>query len=388
MIVFLRKWILLIAYAFVYPLPVQRRIVFASGHATRLTGNLEALHNEVARHAPEARMVVLVRSSAAARGSKLDTLLFALRAEYYLATSQVFIVDDYFFPLYVIRLKPQVTVIQTWHASGAFKKIGYSVVDKTFGASPSLIRQVRIHSNYTYCLIASQNAVPAYAEAFGQPAERFFSLGIPRTDVFFDPAFAKRARKVRKKYYIPAKKKTILYAPTFRGTSKQSAVFHEGLDLHELQRVCGDEYVLLLRLHPFVAAEVALDEELAGFVIDVSRHADINELMLVSDVLVTDYSSAIYEYSLLGRPMAFFAPDFEEYQAERGFYFDYETGVPGPVFTTTSELAKYLSAGRFDLARVAEFRDRSFDLADGHASQRVVDQLVLPALERPGSKRP
>ena len=380
MIVFLRKWILRIAYALMYPLPVRQRIVFASGHASRLTGNLEALHHEVERRSLNVETIVLVRASTAARASKLDTLLFALRAEYYLATSRVFIVDDYFFPLYVIRLKPDTTVIQTWHASGAFKKIGYSVVDKTFGASPSLVRQVRIHSNYTYCLIASQNAVPAYSEAFGQPAERFVSLGIPRTDVFFDPAFAKQAEKVRRKYNIPAEKKTILYAPTFRGDSKHSATYHDELDLHALHQACGNEYVLLLRLHPFVAAEVDLDEDLAGFVIDVSRHGDINELMILSDILVTDYSSTIYEFSLLGRPMAFFAPDFEAYQAERGFYFDYQTGVPGPVFTTTLELGKYLSAGKFDLTRVEEFRARSFDIADGHASQRVVEQLVLPRL--------
>ena len=380
MIIFLRKWFLRVAYVLMRPLPVRDRVVFASGHTIRLGGTLKALHDDLMRRDPNAETVVLVRTSAAARTSKLDTLVFALRAEYYLATSSVFVVDDYFFPLYVIRLKPQTTVIQTWHASGAFKKIGYSVVDKTFGASPSLVRQVRIHSNYTYCLIASQSAVPAYAEAFGQPAERFVSLGIPRTDVFFDPAFAARARAIRRKYGIPAKKKAILYAPTFRGDSKHSATYHDELDLHELQAACGDQYVLLLRLHPFVAAEVDLDESLSEFVVDVSRHADINELMLVSDILVTDYSSTIYEFSLLGRPMAFFAPDFEAYQTERGFYFDYESGVPGPVFTTTRELAEYLAAGSFDLTRVEEFKARSFDIADGRGSERVVDKLVLPAL--------
>jgi len=359
---------------------VRPRVVFASSHATRLGGNLAAIRDEIERRGIDVETVALLRKSPAARASKLDTVLFALRAEYYLATSRVFIVDDYFFPLYVIRLKPQTTVVQTWHASGAFKKIGYSVVNKTFGASLSLVRQVRIHSNYTFCLIASQNAVPAYSEAFNQPADRFVSLGVPRTDVFFDPAFVNRADKVRRKYNLPANKKAILYAPTFRGDSKHSATYHDGLDLNELLEACGDEYVLLLRLHPFVAAEVDLDERLSGFVIDVSRHADINELLLVSDVLVTDYSSTIYEYALLERPMAFFAPDFEAYQAERGFYFDYESGVPGPVFTTTSGLAEYLSAGEFDIARVREFRTRSFDTADGHASERVVDQLVLPAL--------
>jgi CDP-ribitol ribitolphosphotransferase len=95
---------------------------------------------------------------------------------------------------------------------------------------------------------------------------------------------------------------------------------------------------------------------------------------------VTDYSSAIYEYSLLGRPMAFFAPDHDAYEAERGFYFDFRTGVPGPVFETTHGLARWLRAGEFDLDRVARFRAESFDVADGHATERFVDRLVEPAL--------
>jgi CDP-ribitol ribitolphosphotransferase len=126
--------------------------------------------------------------------------------------------------------------------------------------------------------------------------------------------------------------------------------------------------------------------ELQGFAIDVSDHPDINELMLVSDVLVTDYSSAIYEFALLDRPMVFFAPDYEAYEAERGFYFDYRTGVPGPIFETSEELAAYLRAGEFDLARVERFRRESFDIADGRSTARVTDELIVPALDGAGGR--
>jgi teichoic acid ribitol-phosphate primase len=138
--------------------------------------------------------------------------------------------------------------------------------------------------------------------------------------------------------------------------------------------------VLLMRLHPFVRESAPIPAGLEDFAIDVSDHPDIHELMHVSDVLVTDYSSAIFEFSLLNRPMAFFAPDHAEYDDERGFYFDFRTGVPGPIFETTGELAAWLRAGEFDLARVARFRDESFEIADGHATERFVDQIVLPAL--------
>ena len=100
----------------------------------------------------------------------------------------------------------------------------------------------------------------------------------------------------------------------------------------------------------------------------------------MSDVLITDYSSVIYEASLVGVPMVFFAPDHAAYELERGFYFDYRTGVPGEIFETTGPLADHIAAGRFDLARVEAFRAASFDVADGHATERFIHRVVRPAL--------
>ena len=382
MIAFAGKWTLKAAFALFRPLPVRDRVVLASSHTTHLSGNLEFIADELTRRGLSSKVVVL--ASAARRGvlGRVMTLASGIRAEYYLATSRVFVVDDYFFPLYVVTPKPGTTVVQTWHASGAFKKVGYSLLDKSFGASEELVRHVAIHSNYNVVLVGSQTAVPAYAEAFRQPPERFVSsIGIPRTDLFFDAEkVARTAAVVRAKYALHEGKRVVLYAPTFRGDSKRVAAYHDSLDLQVMRERLAEDTVLLLRLHPFVASHTAIDPSLAGFVINVSDHADINELMLVSDVLVTDYSSAIFEYSLLGRPMAFFAPDFEAYEAERGFYFHYADGVPGPVFTTSEALADYLAAGEFDTGRVARFRADSFEVADGHASERFVDELVMPAL--------
>ena len=107
----------------------------------------------------------------------------------------------------------------------------------------------------------------------------------------------------------------------------------------------------------------------------------MNELMLVADVLVTDYSSAIFEYALLGRPIVFFAPDHAAYERERGFYFDFATGAPGPIFEETEPLARFLRRAEFDLARVRQFAADSFDVADGGATERFVDRVVLPALQ-------
>ena len=154
-----------------------------------------------------------------------------------------------------------------------------------------------------------------------------------------------------------------------------------------MHEVLGDDHAVLLKLHPFVRDALAIPPELASFAIDASADPDLNELMLVSDVLVTDYSSAIYEFALLGRPIAFLAPDGDAYEHERGFYLDFPADLPGPVFTTTADLAAAIKADAFDLERVRAFAAASFDVVDGHATARIVDEVILPALARRGAGR-
>jgi CDP-glycerol glycerophosphotransferase (TagB/SpsB family) len=388
-VVTIRIVLVRVAFGLARLLPLRRRVVLATAHAPTLGGNLAAIADDLAARRPRIEVVRLAHRPGVGGRGRLTAAWHAVVAGYYLATSRVFIVDDYFFPIYVIKPRTGTTIIQTWHACGAFKKVGYSVLDKSFGVDEALASRVRIHSNYDVCLVASQSAAPAYAEAFRQPLERFRSdLGIPRTDVFFGEEHLARTRAaVRARYGLTDGRRVILYAPTFRGDSVTDARATDDLDLGVLRAALGDDHVLLVRLHPFIRSRTTIGPDLADFAIDVSDHPDINELMLVSDVLVTDYSSAIFEFALLGRAMVFFAPDYEAYERERGFYFDYRTGVPGPIFETTAGVAAYLRAGVFDLDRVERFRAASFDVADGGSATRVTERLIVPSLTRAGDRR-
>ena len=198
--------------------------------------------------------------------------------------------------------------------------------------------------------------------------------------MFFDAAARARAEAaVRSRYGVDAGRRVVLYAPTFRGAGPRDARDPGLLDVARLHATLGDGWVLLLRLHPLVATAASLPPgtRVRRRRLGLAGH---ERLLLVADVLVTDYSSVMFEFALLERPMAFLAPDADAYTAERGFYLDLRTDLPGPAFATTADLATHLASGSFDVERTRAFARRWFDVADGRAAARFVDRVVLPAL--------
>lgn len=371
--------------------PIRERVVLATSHANEISGNLAEIEDELRdRLGTEAAIVVLAAKVGLRPRELARTLWLAARAGYHLATARAFVVDDHFFPMYAIRPRPGTSFLQVWHACGAFKRFGYSVAEREFGADLRVLERFPIHTNYDLCLVSAMRFAPRYAEAFRLPLERFTSrFGIPRTDLFFDDRRRTAAAEaVRRRHGIAPGARVVLYAPTFRGRTVGRARDPLELDLSRLAELLDPETVVLVRSHPFATANrgapaaTGAHPPRSGRLIDVSGDRNINELMLISDVLVTDYSSAIYEFALLERPMAFFAPDLAAYEQERGFYFDYRSGVPGPVFESTDELAGWLRSGEVDLERVRRFREEAFDVADGRATQRLVGEYLLPRLGR------
>lgn len=363
-------------------LPLRPYVVLATAHVPAIRGNLAAIGAELRRRDPVVPIVELVHDSRPGIGGLLRGTLNSVVAGWHLARARVFVVDSHYTPLYVVRRRPGTVVVQTWHACAAIKRIGYSVVDRSFGADETVTGLIRLHANYDLCLAASEAAAIQYVEAFRQPRSLFATdLGIPRTDILCDPvAGATTAARIRERYGIPPGRRVVLHAPTFRGDSLIRARDPGTLDIDALAEALGEDHVLLVRLHPAIRRSLAGRAGGRGAVIDVSDHPEVNELLLAADVLVTDYSSLAFEFALLGRPMVFLAPDIAEYEAERGFYFDYRAVMPGPVVTTTDEVAAAIRAWRWDLERVRAFAATWIEVADGRASARFVDRIVLPGL--------
>jgi CDP-glycerol glycerophosphotransferase len=209
--------------------------------------------------------------------------------------------------------------------------------------------------------------------------------GYPRNDVLTGPVRDDVRARVRVELGIPDGTTAVLYAPTWR----DDLVFdHAGnqdfdvpIDLEAFAKGLGDDHVLLLRLHSLVSGRLAIPP--GAPVIDVSDRVESAELYLAADMLVTDYSSAMFDFAVTGKPMVFYTYDLEHYRDDlRGFYFDLVGVAPGPLVRTSEELVEAIAdrdVAASELAgRYARFRETFCSLEDGHATDRVLDLLFPP----------
>lgn len=285
-----------------------------------------------------------------------------------LATSKFVFLNDNFLPMSGCNFQKDAVVVQLWHAEGVFKKFGLSI------PQPEQVRKNEIASNkrLSFVVCSSKNVVPYYAEAFGISEDKVLPLGTPRTDRFFKKENLEAAKeKFYKKYPSLKRKKLVLYAPTFRDDPEQNEKLLENFDAERLMKILGDEYALLLRLHPQIRPKTA---RLNG-TIDVTEYPDVRELVVVCDALITDYSSICMDFSLLDKKTVFFAYDLEEYRKSRDFYFDYADYVPGPVTPCVEDAAKALLAP-FDREKNEKFKRFNFDFADSESALRVVEEII------------
>ena len=282
-----------------------------------------------------------------------------------LATSKYVFLNDNFFPLAFMNFKSETLVIQLWHAPGAFKKFGASV------ESREMLKM--ISDNTDYLITTSKHINSYYSEAFQIDESKIKPLGLPRADYYFKNHDIGSLRVAfNERYSVDADKKIILYAPTFREDKEFNNVFNY-LDLEKFNERLSDDYVLALRLHPKIKKFYSDDISANGEYIDCSDYENEQELLLLADLLITDYSSIMIEFALINKPIVFFAYDLDNYlENERGFYLDYRNDLPGPIVYDCDELINVILEG-IDVSDLQAFSKTQFDEIDGEASKRVVD---------------
>ncbi len=341
---------------------------------TEMPDNMTGLYEELRRRGYDCRVMQSPQSGIA-------RLFFNFRFERYYAQCGCVILTDNFDPVYAHAPREGTRVVQLWHACGAFKKWGYSTLDLAWGGDRKTMLSFPMHNTYTDVFVSCEEVIPHYAEAFGIDPALIRALGTPRTDAFFDECFVGSAReKLLELFPQIGKRKILLYAPTFRGNNPDDSYNENRLDFEKLFRALSDEYALVLKLHPFTAKKFDLSprekERYSSFVFNASSLVETDVALCAADVLVADYSSLIFEYSLLLRPMVFFAYDLEEYDRDRSFYYDYESFVPGPVVKDTDSLVDVIKNENFETEKLLPFKQRFMSACDGKSTERIADELT------------
>lgn len=291
---------------------------------------------------------------------------------YHLATSRIIFIDNYYGFLAVSKFKPNVICVQLWHAVGAIKLFG--IEDRSFSnrSTRAKKRFQNVYNRFDKVVVSSEKMVDVFQKCFGLSDTKMLRTGVPRTDYFYQLSKMEQAlNQLKKNYPLIHNKKVILYAPTFRDdlTDMSDIVLNIVLLYQELRH----EYVLLLRLHPAVRGNIV--NRYPDFIVNVSDYPDIQSLLVATDLLITDYSSIPFEFSMLGRPMIFFAYDMEKYKKTKGFWEEYEHLVPGPIARKTEDLIKIIRNGTFDFAKIQAFATVWNEYSNGKSSKSLIEWL-------------
>lgn len=316
-------------------------------------------------------------------------LRFMTRTAFSMGRARYLFLNNNFFPLGYTHPAPETTVVQLWHGMGAFKKFGFDI------PQPPEVREKELGAvkNVDYVVCSAPQIRPIYASAFHMDPEQVLTTGTPIQDFYFDPAnvgedaIKKHRRAFDDRYPACRGKYLVFYAPTFRDDPEEGAALLDHMDFLRLRRSAEQgaekEAVILVRLHP---NDEASHQKLRAFlqkhpeegVVDVTDYPDGNELSLLSDVMITDYSSICMNNALLRKPIVLYAYDLDDYKDARNFYFDYEKTAPGPVVRTMDELCTVFAEQDFHPERLEQFRELHFGDPDGHAAEKLVDAITSP----------
>lgn len=285
---------------------------------------------------------------------------------YRLATAKYVFLNDNFMPMASLKFSKNAVITQLWHAEGAFKKFGLSapVTDDVRE------REKKCSEKLTYVVCSSKAVAPFYAEAFGVDESKILPLGSVRIDDLLgkNDALALR-REFDAAHPECIGKELVLYAPTFRDSAEKDAALAEKIDVEAFNHEFPQKR-LLIKLHPQIHSATVPDG--ATNVTD----CDIGRLTLICESVITDYSSVCMDFALLSKPCIFYAFDLDEYEHERSFYFDYESGVPGVVVKDNAALLEAIKNPRSSEEKLQSFREFNFDYIDCSNAERIYNAVI------------
>ncbi len=368
---FLQNIGLPVIYALYRHRPIQKGLIlFADAHHEDMPFAMRRVYEELTETEKKEKtkrsgyaIELFVHDFSKLSFKAMVSYLFRFMRRY--AEAEYVFICDYFLPAAACRKRPETTVVQLWHSCGLMKKIAYDAGDDI----PKNYRG-NMFGNYSLLTLSAQICVPVHERALRLSNGCAVATGVSRTDYYFDERWNETCREQFFHQYPQAEgKKIAVWAPTFRGNAAMP--YLEGLDaVKHAAKSLEQEWFFVIKAHPHIDAH--------GQVSNCTIPTE--ELLAVADVLITDYSSVLFDYLLYDKPAVLFAPDLAQYEAKRGFYLDYRK-IPFPLVEDGEALAdgvagavKWMQAHR---DAIRSFRERYVGACDGHATQRILSQIGL-----------
>lgn len=358
-------------YSKLYKNKRKDTVLFLSEQNNTITSNLKAVSERMISRGLDSTYNMLYSARSPLENNSKKSWIQLMKK---LAQSGTIFVDDHVPVLDWLKIDEDSTIVQLWHAGAGFKSSGYSRWGNDGCPAPQ-----SCHRQYKYGIAGSKHIAPFFSEVWGINDEQVLPTGMPRMDEFLDPEYRRiKTEELYKEFPLCKGKKVILFAPTYRGRNKVTAYYpYELIDFERLYSLCGDEYVVLFKMHPWVNEDIVIEEKYQDKFKDVKTYPNINDLFYIVDLLITDYSSNIFEYSLMRKPMLFFAFDKIQYSFSRGFHRPYEESAPGKVCYTFAEVLDAIEKKDFEYEKVEEYIEHHFDYIDSNASDRVIDWILF-----------
>lgn len=358
-LIFILKIFLNIIYGVIKIFPVKDKVTIVSRQSNSPSNDIKMISAEIKRQSPNTSVVVLCKKIDKGVLNKIKYLGHLLRQMWHIGRSKIIITDSYSIAISCLRQRRDVKVIQIWHALGALKKFGKSIVGNDGeGRKEYLARSLNMHQNYTDILISSEKCRKAYAEAFGYNEDKMFIGSLPRVDCLRDDRFLNSCRERITKEYANLgnreERKIITYAPTFRAGKDISK---EIISL--ASKIDYTKYIFIIKKHPLMnlniksGADISENIEAGNIIFD--EKFETIEMLAISDIVICDYSAIIFEAAIMDKALIFYAFDLDDYLEKRNFYLDYESSMPGLVCKTSDELISAIENSCFYPDKVRKF---------------------------------
>lgn len=350
----------------------EKKVLLFNGHNQGLNGNLLEIKRALMRSDRKYSFVYMAKRDLVQTGifGKIRKIVsFFVVLPYHMATAEFVFLNDNFLPLAYCMPSKKAKIVQLWHGTGAFKRFGLSSEQ-----NQQVIRQVtKANTRLTHLFVTAKGVIPFYQEAFGVPLDKIYATGLPITDVYYEESEQVRGcQRFYQNYPALRQKKLFLYTPTFRNTKEENDHIIPMLGIEKMHEALGEDWVIGIKMHPKYPVDNIPNKE---YVVDLTKYPYMTDLYFVSDMLMTDYSSTVVEYCLLDKPILFYAYDLEQY--DRGFYFDYQSKIPGILVRTSEELYKALSEKR-DVGKERRhgFVKMQHDYQDNASADRIIQILT------------